>query len=250
MALELYIKVKASPRHAIRASVEQLVNSARHEPGLTRCDWFCHESQAEYVGMLGFADERALLGHLTTQGPIYAALQAAGEWRCECLGQPPEAVREALVGWRVRYFRFALGKAAQSAAGLYRRTAGAALTPHLEIYTRFLVREDRLAAFMQTAQELVEIVKRLDPGTSRYDWFMADDTPIVLAMDTYDDPASMFAHMRNAHDVHEHLMPDATVETEFLGELPAEAAERVARYSPHVLRFVAGLSAHSGGGFR
>ena len=60
-------------------------------------------------------------------------------------------------------------------------------------------------------------------------------------MDCYKDTPSMFAHMKNAHDVHELLFDHSTMVTEFLGELPDEAKAAVARYNPYILPLYAGL---------
>ena len=89
--------------------------------------------------------------------------------------------------------------------------------------------------------DLIPIVSSKDPGTTRYDWFYDDEKLQCVAMDCYKDTPSMFAHMKNAHDVHELLFDHSTMVTEFLGELPEEAKAAVARYNPYIRPLYAGL---------
>ena len=60
------------------------------------------------------------------------------------------------------------------------------------------------------AAVLLEVAKQKDTGTSRYDWFYDDANLIAVAADTYDDPASMYSHMRNFHEAHNKLLHHST----------------------------------------
>ena len=218
--------------------------------GALRCDWFLQEPRSELIAMLVLRNLDALESHLQGAQAAYGELVRPGAAELILLGGAGSGVGSALERWlrvAVHAFEFGGGRAAQSAARGFAHEDGAIATPHIEIFTRFAIRSGRNAVFRRSAAALVDIVCAQDPGTPRYDWFYDASGEAGLALDTYADPASMFAHMRNAHDVHEQLLHDATMITEFLGELPPRAREAVAKYDPYVARFVCGIGAHSAG---
>lgn len=107
--------------------------------------------------------------------------------------------------------------------------------PGIEIVTRFSIAAGQEAAFREQAQLLTDLVRARDPGTARYDWFFSGDGRSSVALDTYADTAGMLAHMANAHALHAGLLDIATMQTEFLGDPPADAWAAVAKYDPFVL---------------
>ena len=144
---------------------------------------------------------------------------------------------------------FAYGMQARSGIQCVARPAGRQPTEHIEIYTHFALHPGKLDVFKRDAAALLEVVKQKDTGTSRYDWFYDDANLTAVAADTYDDPASMFSHMRNCHEAHNKLLHHSTMVTEFLGTLPLAAMQAVAKYDPYIAPFLVGLRAYSSGGY-
>ncbi len=251
--IEIYAKLGATPATLadVLTAAEAFTDAARRGPaGVLRCDWFAHDGRAEVIGMLAYADAGALRSHLAAAAEAQARLTALARWELAFLGEPPEAARTPFEAFAPIVFRFDSGLDAQSGAARYRRDRGAAPTGHIEIHTRFSIHPGHLDAFRMHAAACLEAVRQRDPGTPRYDWLYDAAGAAGVAMDTYDDAASMFAHMRNCAEPHHHLLEHATMVTEFLGELPPEAAAAVAKYNPYVARFVTGLQAYSAGSLR
>lgn len=251
--IEIYVKLKLRPESLadFRARATVLVGAARADStACLRCDWFVNEKRGEAIGMLAFRDAAALVKHRAEARGAWAALESAGEARALFIGAASQAARDAVASLQPRVVTFDSGLEAGSGARRYELHLGTRATPHIEIFTHFAVKEGRMERFRKYAAECLAAVKEKDPGTARYDWFYDAAGRVSIAMDTYDDPASMFAHMKNCHDPHHELLVDSTMITEFLGELPPDAMQAVAKYDPYVARFVVGLRPYSSGSLR
>lgn len=253
--IEIYVKLKFAPAALgrLRDCARAIVAAAKREPGCIRCDWFLQAQRHEAIAMLVYRDAAALRAHRLAATPEEGQLRSIGSVAVEFLGQPPAQAQLELQSYSPTVMHFASGLDAQSGAAHFARPeaapgATAAATPHIEIYTRFSLRREGLAAFKQGADQLLELVRKGDPATSRYDWFFDDARLACVAMDTYADAPGMFAHMKNCHDAHAKLLEHSVMVTEFLGTLAPEAMQAVAKYDPYIAPFLVGLGPHSAGG--
>lgn len=233
--VEYYGKLHFAPgsQDEVFALLPRITAHARHgDRGVLRCDWFARPGIHECITMTAFANDAAAEAFFSRAAAEHAHLSRMARGEILFLGEAPSIAHEALEEFSPRSFRFIFGQKPQP-----QRTPA----PGIEVYTLFELREGEGAAFETVGRELVSIVKARDPGTTRYDWFRSPDDRQWIAMDSYADAPSMFAHMKNAHDTHELLFRHATMKVEFLGELPAEARAAVAKYDPYVLGLHCGL---------
>ena len=251
-SIEIYSKwrIHADRQRDFVALARQLtLATAQHNPATLRCDWFVHETKNEAVSMAVHHDVAAFQAHIATAGPLYGALIQLADVALSWVGRPPAAALQALP-IPATIADFDSGQAASTGADRISRDVSGGPIPHIEIYTHFSVHPGKLAEFKIHAKECLKLVMARDPGTARYDWFYDDANLVSLALDTYNDPPSMFAHMKNCHEAHERLLKISTMTTEFLGELPPAALAAISKYHPYVVKFVAGLKPYSSGGFR
>ena len=249
--IEIYTKFKIHDGRLenFKDAVEGLVNIAKGAgPRVLRYDWFLDDDRRECIAMEVYADAAAMEAHSDLAGEDQLALRECAYRSVEVLtGAMPED--DVIPGGGTKLFRFVQGLDSGSAAAKFSAAPGAGATPHIEIYTKFFINPGSLDTFKTEAAELLRVVRASDTGTSRYDWFYDDEGTQCLALDTYNDAAAMFAHMKNCHDAHERLLRNATMVTEFLGALPEPAMAAVAKYAPYILPFFAGLKGYSAGGF-
>jgi quinol monooxygenase YgiN len=206
------------------------------------------------VAIFVCSSARAVQSHFRDNNAGYAALSKCCDVAVEVLSGATPEVLAALPGESLRAFEFGGGlksatAAAEFSSDIVSLVASRVGSDHIEIYTRFEIKSKDMPIFKKLAAELVSVVKAKDPGTPRYDWFYDDANSLSVAMDTYANASAMFAHMKNCHDVHHELLQHASMVTEFLGELPQEAMQAVAKYDPYILTFCAGLKPYSSGGF-
>lgn len=194
--------------------------------GILRCDVYASRGAEECVTMMAFDRDEAAGTFLDETGRSFDQLATLAQGDVIFLGEAPALAARALHAFAPRTFDFAFGRE----TGPQRRPA-----PGIEVYTLFEIHDGGGDPIRRIGRELVSIVNARDPGTTRYDWFFSRNDRQCIAMDSYADAPSMFAHMRNAHDTHEQLFRHATMKVEFLGELPAEAQAAVAKYDPYVL---------------
>jgi quinol monooxygenase YgiN len=250
--IEIYSKWRL---HA--GAMPEFVATARSLAGMTlqqnpdtlRCDWFVHATGNEAISMAVHRDTAALRSHIASAGALYGRLAQLASVTLQWVGRPATAALQALP-LAATIADFDSGQGATTGADSFSRDASGQPIPHIEIYTHFAVHPGKLAEFKVHARECLDIVIASDPGTARYDWYYDDEHLVSLALDTYNDPQSMFAHMKNCHEAHAKLLQISTMTTEFLGELPPEAMAAISKYNPYVVRFVAGLKPYSSGGFR
>jgi len=233
---------------AVNAGIELV---RENEPGTTRYDWFIDAEHLDAVAMDTYADEAALFAHLGNMRKAFPAILAHAKATMSLLGNPGERVLVATRPMALAQYEFLGGIEEVSAARHFRRTetrtTGQA-PGHIEILTRFEASPGHWPRFVELAREHIEVVKGKDPGTVRYDWFVDESRAECITLDTYRDTASLFAHMRNCHDIHGEFLQISRLSTVFLGELPEEAAKEVAKYKPRELPFYRGLRGYSSGG--
>jgi quinol monooxygenase YgiN len=253
--IEIYVKLKSRGGDwaAIRSHIDSIISAAKGRgSGLTRCDWFLSEKKQEWVAILVCSGARAAQSHFRDNIADYAGLFERCDLAVDVLSGATPEVLAALPDKGLRVFEFGGGLksatgAAQFSADIVSPVAGRIGSDHIEIYTRFEIKPNDQPIFKQLAAELVSVVKAKDPGTPRYDWFYDDANRLSVAMDTYANASAMFAHMKNCHDVHHELLQHASMVTEFLGELPKDAMQAVAKYDPYIVKFYAGLRPYSSG---
>jgi quinol monooxygenase YgiN len=221
----------------------------QRNPATVRCDWFVNTAGNEAISMAVHRDAAALQSHIASTSALYDRLAQLASVTLQWIGRPTAAALQALP-LPAGIADFDSGQGATSGADKFSGDVSGQPIPHIEIYTHFAVHPGKLAEFKVHARECLDIVIASDPGTARYDWFYDDEHLVSLALDTYNDPQSMFAHMKNCHEAHAKLLQVSTMTTEFLGELPPEAMAAISKYNPYVARFVAGLKPYSSGGFR
>lgn len=78
--------------------------------------------------------------------------------------------------------------------------------------------------FLELAEECRRIVDTLDPGTTRYDIYLAPDRSGAVVIEEYVDVAAAFAHQDNiGEELNQAIIATASeVHGELLGDLPPE----------------------------
>lgn len=221
----------------------------QQDPATLRCDWFVHAASNEAISMTVHRDTAALQSHVACAGALYGRLAQLASVALQWVGRPPTAALRALP-LPATIADFDSGQGATTGADKFSRDVTGQPSPHIEIFTHFAVQPGKLPDFKRHARQCLGIVIARDPGTSRYDWFYDDANHVSLALDTYDDPQSMFAHMKNCHDAHEQLLRVSSMTTEFLGEPPPQVLAAIGKYNPYISKFIAGLKPYPAGGFR
>ena len=213
------------------------INAAAKALGaqMLRSDWYLNEAKNEAATVSVYNDDAALHAHCAQAGEHFAALAACGDGLLQFFSTPPAQMPTTLAPFKPASFRFAYG-IKSNPTPIHSAKRG------IEIYSLFSIFPGKRDAFKAVGAELLPIIRGKDPGTTRYDWFYDDANLKCVALDCYADTPSMFAHMKNAHDVHELLYDHSTMLTEFLGELPEDAKAAVAHYDPNVLPLYSGIS--------
>jgi quinol monooxygenase YgiN len=118
------------------------------------------------------------------------------------------------------------------------------MTP-IETYAKFLIHQGQLEEFKRRVQANVNVVREKDPGTLRYDWFLDEDKMECVAMDTYKNEESLYAHQANATSTMGAVLECADMEVTFLGQPSTEAKERIMKFKPRLFEFRGGLEKES-----
>ncbi len=232
-----------------QSRVKTLVDVVKEkDPGTLRYDWFINSDKMECVAMDAYIDEESMYAHQRNAAKYMGAVLECSDISVVFLGLPSEPAREKIMKFKPRLFDFHSGLGNESAASGFSPVEIPGGSSHIEVYAQFTVEPEHYDLFKQTASELLEIVKRDDLETLRYDWFYDDENCQCTTMDIYKDAEGMFSHMKNAHEKHSELMRFSTLYTEFLGELPEQARSAVAKYDPNILPFFKGLNSCSSGG--
>jgi quinol monooxygenase YgiN len=232
--MESYTKFRIAPGRtgAFLAAVDALIAAARGK-GLSRLDCFADPDKGEAICMLAAPDEATIHAFEKEELPELMALGEHAASETHVLGgEPPPAAPPACAASRSKTV---------SILPRPRRDGRSRRAGRIEIATWFDIAPGEIDAFRTLDREMTKIVRRNDPGTSRYDWFYAPDGSAAIAMDTYDGNTAMRAHMQNCHDLHEALLGHAKMTTEFLGELAPDAMAAISRYAPYVLPLYSGL---------
>jgi quinol monooxygenase YgiN len=229
-AVETYAKYRIAagqfPRFTqLVDAIDQTLASRRSS--VPRADWFAGEAKGEAIAITVYRDETAYREVAGLLANLLAELNRICTTTIEILGGLAAECRNDTTA---RTHRFAYGINARPTP-----LATAPASDRIEIFTQFNIKPGRLAQFEALGAEMTRIVRERDPGTIRYDWYYDDASRHCFALDTYADPPSMFAHMKNCHAIHERMIAEATMVTEFLGELPEAAQNAVARYDPYIL---------------
>ena len=250
--IELYAKLqwRTGGMPTFKECAAAIVEVAKPLDGCLRCDWFVHEARQEAILMVVWRDAEAQRLFWQSGAALFAKLTQQAAIAVEFLGRPPALADIVLRPLMPQVLQFSRGIDADSGAQKFSRAVTAEQSCHIEIYTHFRIHRECLAPFKSTATELLAIVRSKDPGSSRYDWYFDDERLLCVALDTYDDAPAMFSHMKNCHDVHARLLDYSTMVTEFLGALPPDAMQAVAKYDPYIATFLLGLKPYSSGGFR
>ena len=238
--VEFYAKLKIheGQLQRFKRRVDAIVHTAGETGSATlRCDWYINEEKNESVAMVVYKDDASMQLHHSLAASHFDHVADCCDASLEFLGAASAAAQATMSRFNPRVLAFAYGINPTSTTLHGALTSGSGI----EIYTRFDIFPEHFEGCKAVGAELIPIIRSKDPGTTRYDWFYDEANLQGVAMDAYVDTPSMFAHMKNAHDVHEKLFDHSTMITEFLGELPQDAKAAVARYNPYILPLYAGL---------
>jgi quinol monooxygenase YgiN len=99
--------VKSGGLESARALLEEMVTSARSEPGTLSYAVYVSEDGQTFTFYERYADEAAVLAHQTTFGERFAerAMEAMTCTRITVLGSPGEEVRKSISGCHPIYFQ-------------------------------------------------------------------------------------------------------------------------------------------------
>lgn len=91
----------------------------------------------------------------------------------------------------------------------------------LHMTARLLVKQGKLDAFQNVAQQCIERTREKDTGTIQYNWYHNDDKSEFAVRENYRDSQAAMEHMQNLSDLVEPLLATCTISVEICGE-PAE----------------------------
>lgn len=193
--------------------------------GTQAYEWFLSDDGRQAYVIEVYDDPAAVAHHSKMMDGRVAKLREIASFAITFAGAVPQALRErmASVLGKVDYVGpRAFGRMSQP-------TPHRVLLPGAErIYAvaRFRPHPGTEAALRDLARQSYEQACAADPGTWGYEWFFADDGS-CLALDIYENPQAMLAHMANCGPLMGQILKIADSETIVFGALPAEIESRL-----------------------
>jgi quinol monooxygenase YgiN len=107
------------------------------------------------------------------------------------------------------------------------------------------INEGKQAEFEKLAKEMSDMVRRSEPRTRKYEWFLAENGNKCLIIESYDSSNSGLAHVRGEaiNKVFPEILKIANVTRfEICGSPSEELVRELADDNPSIYRFISGFS--------
>jgi quinol monooxygenase YgiN len=106
------------------------------------------------------------------------------------------------------------------------------------------IHDGRLENLKVLMKEMVDAIKRNEPGTLNFEYFIADDGKSFHAYERYTDSEAYMVHLRNfGQNFAERVMPNLTITKITLYGNPSDEVRAVfAHYAPICMRLFAGVA--------
>jgi quinol monooxygenase YgiN len=107
------------------------------------------------------------------------------------------------------------------------------------------ISEGKQAEFEEIAKEMSDTVRRSEPGTRKYEWFLSEKENKCLIIESYDSSNSGLAHVRGEaiNKVFPEILKIANVTRfEICGSPSEELVSELADDNPSIYRFISGFS--------
>ena len=72
---------------------------------------------------------------------------------------------------------------------------------NLQVSAKMKIRKGMLEGIKQHANECIQRVRKKDPGTIQYDWFISSDNTECEIRETYENSEAFLAHLFNLNDL-------------------------------------------------
>ena len=111
--IQLTVRYQRIPRANLgvfKALATQVLEVARGEAGMVRCDWFFNDDETVSVVRATFANSDAVLEHMARVDELLGKLaRISGAAECEAFGRPSARLREASAFLRSPVFAYFQG---------------------------------------------------------------------------------------------------------------------------------------------
>lgn len=107
------------------------------------------------------------------------------------------------------------------------------------------INEGKQAEFEKLAKQMSDMVRRSEPGTRKYEWFLTEKGNKCLIIETYDSSNSGLAHVRGEaiNKIFPEILKIANVTRfEICGNPSVELIRELADDNPSIYRFIGGFS--------
>lgn len=116
---------------------------------------------------------------------------------------------------------------------------------HLQWIVEFSIRKGKLREFEKLAKDISDIVRRSEPGTRKYEWFLDEKRNKCIVLECYDSSISAIAHVNGEAVVKvlpEILKIAKISRFEVCGNASDELLHDLSDLDVNVYRFVEGFS--------
>lgn len=192
--------------------------------GTLAYEWYLSDDGRQAYVIEVYDDPAAVAHHSRMMDGRVARLREMARFRILFAGDVPDALQERMRG--------VLGDVSHAGPRAFGRLDGP--TPHrtpppgddlVFALAWFRPRSGQSEPLRALARESFERACANDPGTRAYEWFFDADGNCV-ALDLYESPDAMLAHMANCAPVMQRILEVADSRTIIFGELPASIAQR------------------------
>jgi quinol monooxygenase YgiN len=107
------------------------------------------------------------------------------------------------------------------------------------------INEGKQVEFEKLAKEMSDIVRRSEPGTRKYEWFLTEKGNKCLIIETYDSSSSGLAHAKGEaiKTIFRRILKIAKITRfEICGNPGEELVRELVDDNPSVYRFISGFS--------
>jgi quinol monooxygenase YgiN len=116
---------------------------------------------------------------------------------------------------------------------------------HLQCIVEFSINRGKRAEFEKLVKEISDAVRRSEPGTRRYEWFLNEKRSRCIVIETYDSSVSGIAHARGeaVKRVFPQILKIARITRfEICGNPSEELINELADVDASIYRFIDGFS--------
>lgn len=197
-------------------------------------EWYLSDDGRQAYVIEIYDDPAAVAHHSKMMDGRVARLRAYSTFEIIFAGNVPEALQDRMRGM-LGSVEYAGSRAFGMVEGATLHRVPPAADEVVLALAWFRPRPGEAAALRALAAEAFERAVSLDPGTRMYEWFF-DDAGNCVALDLYESPDAMLAHMANCGPVMSRILEVADSRTMVFGTLP-DAVERRLRPELGITRF-------------